>query len=154
MSLYVTSLSLTNYQTLRELFFFYVCVTRKCRLSVQDYPNILWSKIFDVLHPAGVFGMNLTHGLESQPAAFLITCGGITMVMAGLFAQGHRHIDVKTEGKRERESMLRSSCSCVVTCWHHCCDDSWTETERYVDSEKKREKTQKWISIYIYIYRK
>jgi hypothetical protein len=74
----------------------------KSRLSFQDYHNILWCKIFDVLDPAGVFGMNLTHGLESQPAAFLITCGGITMVMAGLFAQGHRHNDVKTEGKRER----------------------------------------------------
>jgi hypothetical protein len=31
--------------------------------------------------------MNLTHGLESQPTAFLLTCGGISMLMGGVFAQ-------------------------------------------------------------------
>ena len=34
----------------------------------------------------GIFGMNLTHGLEEHPSAFIITLGGITVIMTGIFA--------------------------------------------------------------------
>lgn len=30
---------------------------------------------------AGIFGMNLTHGLEADPVAFYVTCGGISTVV-------------------------------------------------------------------------
>ena len=33
----------------------------------------------------GIFGMNLTHGLEEHPSAFLITLGGISFIMSGIF---------------------------------------------------------------------
>ena len=34
----------------------------------------------------GIFGMNLTHGLEEHPSAFVITLGGITIIMTSIFA--------------------------------------------------------------------
>ena len=37
----------------------------------------------------GVFGMNLTHGLEEHPAAFMVTLGGISLVMTTIFAGKH-----------------------------------------------------------------
>jgi len=36
---------------------------------------------------AGVFGMNLTHGLESHPTAFYVTCAGVGMLMLTLFTK-------------------------------------------------------------------
>ena len=47
------------------------------------------TKMFLFLRLAGIFGMNLIHGMESHPTAFLFTCGGITMAMTGVFAQVH-----------------------------------------------------------------
>ena len=37
----------------------------------------------------GVFGMNLTNGLEDHPAAFMVTLGGISLVMTTIFAGKH-----------------------------------------------------------------
>ena len=34
----------------------------------------------------GIFGMNLTHGLESHPSAFFITLAGISVIMTSIFA--------------------------------------------------------------------
>ena len=36
----------------------------------------------------GVFGMNLTHGLEEHPTAFLAAVGGMALVMGGICAAG------------------------------------------------------------------
>ena len=34
---------------------------------------------------AGIFGMNLTHGFESHPTAFYVTCGGIGLAVGSMF---------------------------------------------------------------------
>ena len=47
----------------------------------------------------GIFGMNLTHGLEEHPSAFLVTLGGISVVMTGIvvgFSRNYNKLKVDT----------------------------------------------------------
>ena len=46
-----------------------------------------------------IFGMNLTHGLEEHPSAFLVTLGGISVVMTGIvvgFSRNYNKLKVDT----------------------------------------------------------
>ena len=47
----------------------------------------------------GIFGMNLTHGLEEHPSAFFVTLGGISVVMTGIvvgFSRNYNKLKVDT----------------------------------------------------------
>ena len=48
---------------------------------------LLYYIIYRVLDPiAGIFGMNLPHGLEEHPTAFYVTCAGVSAMMLALFS--------------------------------------------------------------------